>query len=227
MCVLSCDALNLAIDSLYNYDKKTAQEIIDKEGLIDKYEDHIGTYLVQIASHSLTRADSNLNSKLLHTIGNFERLSDHAVNINDVSEELKTKNIVFSDEAKAEIAVITNAIKEILQITSKSFIDNDLATAKKVEPLEQVIDKLIATTKANHIARLQKGACTIELGFVLSDLLNNYERISDHCSNIAVAIIETAHNSFGTHEYLNAVKNENDDEFQNDFKEFAGKYSIL
>ena len=227
MCILSCDALNLAIDSLYNYDKKTAQEIIEKEGLIDKYEDHIGTYLVQIASHSLTRADSNLNSKLLHTIGNFERLSDHAVNINDVSEELKTKNIVFSDEAKAEIAVITNAIKEILQITSKSFIDNDLATAKKVEPLEQVIDKLIATTKANHIARLQKGACTIELGFVLSDLLNNYERISDHCSNIAVAIIETAHNSFGTHEYLNAVKNENDDEFQNDFKEFAGKYSIL
>ena len=227
MCVLSCDALNLAIDSLYNYDKKTAQEIIDKEGLIDKYEDHIGTYLVQIASHSLTRADSNLNSKLLHTIGNFERLSDHAVNINDVSEELKTKNIVFSDEAKAEIAVITNAIKEILQITSKSFIDNDLAIAKKVEPLEQVIDKLIATTKANHIARLQKGACTIELGFVLSDLLNNYERISDHCSNIAVAIIETAHNSFGTHEYLNAVKNENDDEFQNDFKEFADKYSII
>ncbi|MBQ4108418.1 MAG: Na/Pi cotransporter family protein [Clostridia bacterium] len=227
MCILSCDALNLAIDSLYNYDKKTAQEIIEKEGLIDKYEDHLGTYLVQIASHSLTRADSNLNSKLLHTIGNFERLSDHAVNINDVSEELKTKNIVFSDEAKAEIAVITDAIKEILQITSKSFIDNDLAIAKKVEPLEQVIDKLIATTKANHIARLQKGACTIELGFVLSDLLNNYERISDHCSNIAVAIIETAHNSFGTHEYLNAVKNENDDEFQNDFKEFASKYSII
>ena len=227
MCMLSCDALNLAIDSLYNYDKKTAQAIIDKEGLIDKYEDHIGTYLVQIASHSLTRADSNLNSRLLHTIGNFERLSDHAVNINDVSEELKTKNIVFSDEAKAEIAVITDAIKEILQITSKSFIDNDLEVAKKVEPLEQVIDKLIATTKANHIARLQKGACTIELGFVLSDLLNNYERISDHCSNIAVAIIETAHNSFGTHEYLNAVKNENDDEFQNDFKEFASKYSII
>ena len=227
MCMLSCDALNLAIDSLYNYDKKTAQAIIDKEGLIDKYEDHIGTYLVQIASHSLTRADSNLNSKLLHTIGNFERLSDHAININDVSEELKTKNIVFSDEAKAEIAVITDAIKEILQITSKSFIDNDLEVAKKVEPLEQVIDKLIATTKANHIARLQKGACTIELGFVLSDLLNNYERISDHCSNIAVAIIETAHNSFGTHEYLNAVKNENDDEFQNDFKEFASKYSII
>ncbi len=227
MCVLSRDALNLAIDSLYNYDKKVAQEIIDKEGLIDKYEDHVGTYLVQIAAHSLSRADSNLNSKLLHTIGNFERLSDHALNISDVSEELKTKNIVFSDEAKEEIAVITSAIKEILQITSAAFIDNDLAVAKRVEPLEQVIDKLIATTKANHIARLQKGACTIELGFVLSDLLNNYERISDHCSNIAVAIIETAHNSFGTHEYLNAVKNANDDDFQKDFNDFAQKYAIV
>lgn len=227
MCVLSRDVLNLAIDSLYNYDKKVAQEIIDKEGLIDKYEDHVGTYLVQIAAHSLSRADSNLNSKLLHTIGNFERLSDHALNISDVSEELKTKNIVFSDEAKEEIAVITSAIKEILQITSAAFIDNDLAAAKRVEPLEQVIDKLIATTKANHIARLQKGACTIELGFVLSDLLNNYERISDHCSNIAVAIIETAHNSFGTHEYLNAVKNANDDDFQKDFNDFAQKYAIV
>ncbi len=227
MCVLSRDTLNLAIDSLYNYDKKVAQEIIDKEDLIDKYEDHVGTYLVQIAAHSLSRADSNLNSKLLHTIGNFERLSDHALNISDVSEELKTKNIIFSDEAKEEIAVITSAIKEILQITSAAFIDNDLAVAKRVEPLEQVIDKLIATTKANHIARLQKGACTIELGFVLSDLLNNYERISDHCSNIAVAIIETAHNSFGTHEYLNAVKNANDDDFQKDFNDFAQKYAIV
>ena len=226
MCVLSRDALNLAIDNLYCYDKKAAQEIIDKEGLIDKYEDHIGTYLVQIASHSLTRSDSNLNSRLLHTIGNFERLSDHAVNITDVSEELKTKNIVFSDEAKEEIAVITEAIKEILVITSDAFIANDLSLAKKVEPLEQVIDKLIATTKANHITRLQKGACTIELGFVLSDLLNNYERISDHCSNIAVAMIETAHNSFGTHEYLNAIKNANNNDFESDFKDFASKYSI-
>ena len=139
---------------------------------------------------------------------------------------MKTKNIVFSDEAKEEISVITAAIKEILSITSEAFIANNLSLAKKVEPLEQVIDKLIATTKANHIARLQKGACTIELGFVLSDLLNNYERISDHCSNIAVAMLETAHNSFGTHEYLNAIKNANDNDFESDFKGFGDKYSI-
>ena len=143
-----------------------------------------------------------------------------------VREELKNKNIIFSNEAKAEIAIITDAIKEITSITTDAFIKDNIDIAKRVEPLEQVIDKLIATTKMNHIARLQKGACTIELGFVLSDLLNNYERISDHCSNIAVAIIETSHNSFGTHEYLNQVKNNNDEYFEHEYKSFADKYTI-
>lgn len=226
MCKLSKETLDLSIESLYKYESKTAQFIQDRETLIDKYEDHIGTYLVQIASRSLSDADSKKSSKLLHTLGDFERLSDHAVNIVDVSEELKNKNIIFSDEAKAEIAVITDAIKEILNITTDAFTNDSIEIAKRVEPLEQVIDKLIATTKANHISRLQKGACTIELGFVLSDLLNNYERISDHCSNIAVAIIETAHNSFGTHEYLNAVKNTNDEQFENEYTKFASKYVI-
>ena len=226
MCALSKGTLDLSIDSLYNYDPKTAQSIIDNEALIDKYEDHIGTYLVQISSRALSNADSKKSSKLLHTIGDFERLSDHALNIVNVSEELKNKNIVFSDEAKAEIAVITDAIKEILNITSNAFVNDSIDVAKRVEPLEQVIDKLIATTKMNHITRLQKGACTIELGFVLSDLLNNYERISDHCSNIAVAIIETSHNSFGTHEYLNHVKNDNNEMFQAEYKSFADKYTI-
>ena len=225
MCALSKETLDLSIASLYKYDSKTAQVIIEKEALIDKYEDHIGTYLVQISSRALSNTDSKKSSKLLHTLGDFERLSDHAVNIVDVSEELKNKNIVFSDEAKMEIAVITDAIKEILLITTDAFTKDDIELAKRVEPLEQVIDKLIATTKMNHIARLQKGACTIELGFVLSDLLNNYERISDHCSNIAVAIIETSHNSFGTHEYLNQVKSTNE-KFQEEYKVFADKYTI-
>ncbi len=224
MCMLAKETLDLSIDNLYKYDSKTAQFIQDRETLIDKYEDHIGTYLVQISARALSNTDSKKSSKLLHTLGDFERLSDHAVNIVDVSEELKNKNIVFSDEAKEEIAIITDAIKEILVITTDAFTKDDIGIAKRVEPLEQVIDKLIATTKANHIARLQKGACTIELGFVLSDLLNNYERISDHCSNIAVAIIETSHNSFGTHEYLNAIKNENDELFEKEYKAFASKY---
>lgn len=226
MCTLSKETIDLAIDTLYNYDSKVAQSIIDKEGLIDKYEDHIGTYLVQISARALSNTDSKKSSKLLHTIGDFERLSDHALNVVTVSEELKDKNIVFSDEAKAEIAVISDAIKEITSITAEAFSKDSIELAKRVEPLEQVIDKLVATTKMNHITRLQKGACTIELGFVLSDLLTSYERISDHCSNIAVAIIETAHNSFGTHEYLNQVKNNNNEAFEQEYKVFADKYTI-
>ena len=226
MCQHSMQALNTAIESLYKFDRKTAQFITEKEALIDKYEDHIGTYLVQIASNPLSDADSKKSSKLLHTIGDLERLSDHALNIVNVSEELKEKNIIFSDEAIAEIAVISNAIKEILVITTDAFVNDSIQVAKRVEPLEQVVDKLIATTKMNHITRLQKGACTIELGFVLSDLLNNYERISDHCSNIAVAIIETSHNSFGTHAYLNQVKNTHDEQFETEYKKFADKYII-
>ena len=226
MCNLSKSTLDLALQNLYNYDPVVADTLIENEGIIDKYEDRLGTYLVQLSSHSLSKADSIKISKLLHTIGEFERLSDHATNILKVSEELATKKIVFSKEATAEIEVITKAIGEILSITSESFVSNDMAIAIKVEPLEQVIDGLIAGTKANHITRLQAGACTIELGFVLSDLLNNYSRVSDHCSNIAVAIIETAHSSFGTHEYLNAIKSSDDEAFQASFKSFKEKYCL-
>ncbi|MBO4982573.1 MAG: Na/Pi cotransporter family protein [Clostridia bacterium] len=226
MCKLSKSTLDLAINNLYNYNPKTAQEIISNEGIIDKYEDRLGTYLVQLSSYSLSKNDSIMISKLLHTIGDFERLSDHAINILKVSEELSSKKIVFSKEATAEIEVITRAISEILENTALSFIGNDIDMAVKVEPLEQVIDGLISSTKSNHITRLQSGACTIELGFVLSDLLNNYSRVSDHCSNIAVAIIETSHSSFGTHEYLNAIKSSDDEVFQSEFNAFKKKYYL-
>ena len=226
MCKLSKETLNLAIDNLYNYDIKIAETIIANEGIIDKYEDRLGTYLVQLSSYSLSLGDSIMVSKMLHTIGDFERLSDHATNILKVSEELNDKKIVFSPEAMAEIAVISKAISEILEITATSYTANDVNIASKVEPLEQVIDGLISGTKSNHITRLQKGFCTIELGFVLSDLLNNYSRVSDHCSNIAVAIIETSHSSFGTHEYLNALKDSDDANFQKEFNIFQEKYSL-
>ena len=226
MCKLSKETLNLAINNLYTYDAKIADTIIENEGIIDKYEDRLGTYLVQLSSYSLSQGDSIMVSKMLHTIGDFERLSDHATNILKVSEELNNKKIVFSQEAMAEIAVISRAVTEILEITAMSFTDNDVAIASKVEPLEQVIDGLISGTKSNHITRLQKGSCTIELGFVLSDLLNNYSRVSDHCSNIAVAIIETSHSSFGTHEYLNAIKDSDDADFQKEFSLFQEKYSL-
>ena len=226
MCKISKDTLDLAINNLYNYDYGTAQKIIANESIIDKYEDRLGTYLVQLSSHSLSKGDSIMISKMLHTIGDFERLSDHATNILKVTEELSDKKIVFSAEATKEIEVITKAVLEILSITTAAYVENSVDIASKVEPLEQVIDGLIAGTKSNHITRLQKGACTIELGFVLSDLLNNYSRVSDHCSNIAVAIIETSHNSFGTHEYLNALKDSDDAIFQKEFNAFTKKYNL-
>ena len=226
MCKLSKHTVVTAIDNLYSYNSKTAQLIVDNEQKIDKYEDSLGTYLVQISSRALSDPDSRKISKLLHTIGDLERISDHAVSILKVAEELKNKEIVFSTDATKEIEIIASATKEILDMTEQAFLRNDLDIAKKVEPLEQVIDKLIASTKSNHIVRLRAGACTIELGFVLSDLLNNYARISDHCSNIAVAVIETSRNSFGTHEYLNMVKSSHDEEFEKDFKKFDEKYSI-
>ena len=226
MCKLSKETVDVAIDNLYNYTPVIAESIADQEQLIDKYEDSLGTYLVQISSRALSDPDSRKISKLLHTIGDLERVSDHALGILKVSEELKEKKIIFSDEAKKEIEIIANATKEILSITENAFLNNDLDVARRVEPLEQVIDKLIANTKSNHIVRLRAGACTIELGFVLSDLLNNYSRISDHCSNIAVAIIETAHNSFGTHEYLNMVKSSKDEYFESEYNTFSEKYFI-
>ena len=163
---------------------------------------------------------------MLHTIGDFERLGDHAVNLMETAKEIFEKKIVFSDKADSEILSAKNALKEILSLTNKAFADNDVATAKKVEPLEQVIDDVTETIKFNHIERLQSGACTIEHGFVLSDLLTNFERVSDHCSNIAVAIIETNKNSYNTHEYLSEVKNNNDPQFTADYEAFKAKYGI-
>lgn len=226
MCNIAKETIALSLDNLYNYNPEVSQKILDNEELIDKYEDNLGTYLVRISSRSISDADSRRVSKLLHTIGDFERLSDHAINIMMVADEMDKKKISFSDEAKAEISVITNALREIMSLSVDAFVTNDIGIAKCVEPLEQVIDKLIAKTKSRHISRLQAGNCTIELGFILSDLLNNYSRISDHCSNIAVAIIETSHSSFETHEYLNSVKNQENKEFITAYDKFAEKYSI-
>ena len=226
MCKISKETVDLSIDNLYSYNDKTSTIILDKETLIDKYEDSLGTYLVQISSRALSDPDSRKISKMLHTIGDLERLSDHAVGVLKVAQELKEKGIVFSAEATKEIEIIASATKEILDITEKSYLENNIELAKRVEPLEQVIDALIANTKSNHIVRLRAGTCTIELGFVLSDLLNNFARISDHCSNIAVAIIETSHSSFGTHEYLNMVKSSKNEYFESEYKSFEDKYSI-
>ncbi len=225
MCQEAKTTLNKALGLLVHYDEAVAQEVVDAEGVVDMYEDRLGTFLVRLSAQALSQTDAHKVSLMLHTIGDFERLSDHAVNVKDVAQEIYEKKLSFSGEAQKEISVLTAAIDEILLLTEKAFVEGNAELACRVEPLEQVVDRLIAKIKAHHIVRLQRGDCTIELGFILSDLLNNCERISDHCSNIAVAIIEVQHNSFDTHKYLNDVKY-GSDEFAKTFEDFKEKYPL-
>ncbi len=213
-----------AISLLHNYDEKTAQAVLKYEDDLDMYEDKLGTFLVKLARKSLSEKDSQEVSKMLHTIGDLERLGDHAVNLLRSAQEIHEKKISFSPQAKRELETLTDALNDILNLTIDSFCQEDLEMARRVEPLEQVIDLLIAEAKSAHVERLQAGTCTIEMGFVLSDLLTNYERVSDHCSNIAVALIETHAGSFGTHEYLNAVKESGSHEFAEVFRDYKEKY---
>ncbi len=226
MAYLARDTLFASLEEIRRYSEKLAVWITENEERLDHYEDKLGTYLVKISSKSLTEEDSREVSKLLHTIGDFERIGDHAVNILRTAREMHEKKLSFSAEAQQELEVITNALTEILTITTDAFDRNDLELAAKVEPLEQVIDGLKAELKSRHIARLQDGSCTIELGFILSDLLTNYERVSDHCSNIAVCLIQIHDANFDTHEYLNKVKTSGNAGFLTSFEEYHQKYLI-
>lgn len=225
MSELAHSTLTTAISVLYNYDADVEQEVLEQEDKLDLMEDRMGTYLVRLSSQALSQGDSREVSKMLHSIGDFERLGDHAVNLLKTSKEMHDKGITFSEKAKQELAILTEATTKILDMTLHVYRDNDLELAVQVEPLEQVIDTLIATIKDNHINRLRAGDCTIELGFILSDLLNNYRRISDHCSNIAVTVIEVVHDSFDTHQYLNGVKYGNE-EFNRFYEQFNQQYEI-
>ncbi|MBQ2759920.1 MAG: Na/Pi cotransporter family protein [Clostridia bacterium] len=225
MCETAKEMLITSFSILCNYDRQTDEWINMQEETLDSYEDGLGTFLVKLSSRSLSEADSKKITKMLHAIGNFERLGDHSVNLLKTSREIKEKKIVFSPEAYEELTVLTDALIEIITITSNAYIHNDIQKAMRVEPLEQLIDKLISVSRKNHVKRMKKGECTFELGFVFSDILTNCERISDHCSNIAVTIIEADNNSFDTHKYLNDVK-ANDEEFKNLYAEFKSKYSI-
>lgn len=225
MSILAKNTILSSIALLGKYDEKAAEEICNNEDELDRYEDALGTFLVKISAEAISAGDSQRASKMLHCIGDFERLGDHAKNILKAAKEINDKNIHFSAEAKREISVLTAAISEIVETTVSAYETNDLVLAGKVEPLEQVIDHLSATIRNNHIDRLQSGNCTIEMGFILSDILTNFERISDHCSNIAVAIIEVVHNSFDTHKYLNNIKTGNND-FNAVYYEFIDKYSL-
>ena len=226
MAQLAKNSLLDSISIIGNYNSKTADKIVENEQALDDYEDKLGTFLVKISSRELTKEDSNTVSTLLHCIGDFERIGDHALNMVKTAKEISDKSISFSSEANAEILVATEAINQILDITVKAFENNDAELALDVEPLEQVIDTLLSEIKNRHISRLTGGNCTIELGFVLSDLLTNYERVSDHCSNIAVSLIQISHSVFDTHEYLNDYKTSGGERFTTAFENYKKQYIL-
>ena len=215
-----------AISLVGDYDEALAQKVQDDEKLIDKYEDKIGTYLVRISSNDLTDLDSHRVARMLHGIGDFERIGDHALNIRDIALEIKEKNIVFSPEATHEIQMVTSALVEIINLAVDSFINDDMHAAAHVEPLEQVVDDLKSTLKERHVERLQKGKCTVELGFVFTDLLSNYERVSDHCSNIAVYTLKKDSDKLDTHKYLRNMKADSLGTFSEKYKEYSKKYEL-
>jgi phosphate:Na+ symporter len=225
MCGLAYSNVLVALELLEKFDEKMIEPMRDIEHRLDDAEDKLGTYLVQLSSRSLSEKDSQVVSKMLHAIGNFERLGDHALNLKDCAAELNEKSLSFTDEAKKELGVLAAAIREILEITNRAYAYNDTALAEQVEPLEQVIDGLISKIRAGHIRRLRNGECSIEMGFVLADMLTNFERVSDHCSNVAVAVIEVDHNAFDTHHYLQDVKHTSV-EFQHAYANYKAKYTL-
>lgn len=226
MANLSKNNILQALRLINNYDEKRAQEIQENEERIDAYEDVLGSYLVKLSSKNLTVNDSKEISRLLHCIGDFERISDHAVNILDVAKEMNEKQISFSDKAMEEIKVVASALTEILDITITAFENKDIHMAERVEPLEEVIDGLRDKLKRRHIRRLREGECTIELGFIFSDLLTNFERVSDHCSNIAVCMIQVNLESFETHEYLHEVRGNDFGIYKEDYDQYIEKYKL-
>ncbi len=226
MAKLARDTMLEAISLLQTYNAKSAERILKNEKKIDMYEDELGTCLVKLSGRELSDNDSHEIFKLLHTIGDFERIGDHAVNLVNVAKEMHTKGVHFSHYAADELKVITDALCEILDITVSAFESGDIPLATRVEPLEQVIDLLISEVKTRHVGRLQNKDCTIELGFIFSDILNNYERVSDHCSNIAVCMIQVKENAFDTHVYLNEVKTSGQPAFTEEYDNYLDKYTL-
>lgn len=215
-----------SISLIYNYRQDQADLVEDYEDKLDKSEDKLGSYLVKIAAKNLSDKDSLYVGKLLHGIGDLERIGDHAVNIVDVARELYEKQIIFSLAANKELEILISAIKEILDITMKAYKEGDQALAIRVEPLEEVIDIMIVDIKKRHVERLQAGQCNLTFGFAHADLINNLERISDHCSNLAIAVLNMSLGRYDAHEYTEAVKSGANPEFEENFKAFSDKYAL-
>ena len=218
--------LLMAVGLRNRWSDKDFRMVGETESVIDRYEDKLGTYLMKITSKSLSQSQSEEVSKYLHTISDFERISDHALNISEAAKEIHDKDLQFSPEACHELDVIESAVREILSIAVGAFVENDPQRAARVEPLEEIIDGLCDEMKSHHVDRLQSGTCTLDQGFVFNDLLTNYERVADHCSNIAVAIIELESDSFDTHEYLSSVRAMKSHSFARYYEEYQQKYHL-
>lgn len=219
-------AMDTAMSLLEQYDAEKADEVAMLEKDVDRFEDELGTYLVKASSRDLSAKESRTLSVLLHCIGDFERISDHALNIKEAADEMAEKNMVFSDKATEELQVFSGAVREILKTAVDAFEQDDLAMAELVEPQEEVIDQLNIEVKKRHVKRLRKGKCTIELGFVLSDITTNYERVADHCSNIAVCMLQVSEDSFETHEYLDTLKVGDNLDFKGKVLAYKEKYTL-
>ncbi len=221
------ETVTSAIDCLYNYDEQKVKRIIENEDQVDMYEDKLGTFLIQVRG-DLSDRDRKKVSQLLRAIGDLERIGDHGEEILDAANELHAKRIRFSDSAKADLVVIEHAIRDIMELTVKAFVLQDTAIAARVEPLEQVVDNLKETILARHVERLQRGECTIELGFILSNLLTDYERVSDHCSNIAASVIKTDSSalSMDIHGYLSEIRSGHETPFERRYEEYREQYRL-
>lgn len=218
--------LGRAFALLKDFSQDKYNKVQEKENLIDKYEDKLGTYLMKLTGQPMNNTQTQEVSKFLHTLSDFERLGDHAVNISKVAKELSDKKISFSESAQYEISVLSASIREITDLTVDAFCTDSLELAKKVEPLRELIGMLCNELKNRHITRLREGKCEFQQGFAFNDLLTNLERIAAHCSNVAVAMIETESSEFDTHEYVKSVRHMRDEAYQECFNEFAVKYSI-
>ena len=225
MAETSTAALKEGLSCLHSYEPALAEDIREKESKTDYYEDILGTYLVKLSGSQISENDSSEATKLLKVIGDFERISDHALNLLESAEELQQKGLAFTESAAKELEILSAAINEILDLSTNAFIYNDLESASKVESLEQVIDGLKEQMRTRHILRLQKGECSIDAGFVWSDLLTNLERTSDHCSNIAGCVLDMAQNKLNFHETLRNFRNYSD-EYKENFEKYAKKYAL-
>lgn len=226
MAEITRDSLAEAIGLFFKYDKEIAKDVEAKENLVDRYDDEISSYLVKLSSKNLSETDSRKLTMLLHSIGDFERISDHAMNLVDTAKEMNKKEQSFSNKAEEELHIFTRAVLDIVSESVRVFEEEDFASARQIEPFEEAIDDIHKEMKKRHAKRLRKGKCSVEMGFVLSDLTNNYERIADHCSNIAISVMQLKEDETHAHEYVDTLEKETGSEFDVAYHSYLSKYAL-